>query len=85
MSSRPMKVRQNVVDDAKALFESGDLNVEAQRAIFKRVTGTDCELTDEQVMIASMTEDDDENEFVHACRHIAMYGFEIMSDDEKTA
>jgi len=71
-----MKVRQEVVNDADALVSSGDLDLADQRAKFKNITGEDCTLTDEQVKIASMTEDDDDEEFVNACRHIAQYGFE---------
>lgn len=85
MSSRPMKICQSDIEEANALVESGNIDLTDARAVFKRVTGENCELTDEQVKIAYMaqTDGEDEDEFVRACRHIATYGFEIIPDDEQ--
>lgn len=80
-----MKISQQWMNEGKALVDSGDLNLSANRARYVSLTGKVSTLTDEQLMVACMAgepDGEDDSGFIKAVEDIEANGFEVTADSD---
>lgn len=73
-----LKISPDTIEQAKALVETGDLVPGGMATLYKVKTGKECPLQGDDLLVACMTDDDDNEEFVQRVNTIAKDGYEIV-------
>lgn len=80
-----LKIAQGVYDEAKALVAGGDIDLNERRRTYQTMRGRATSLDDDKLMVASMTEDNDDELFVAAVETIEAEGYDIVADEPVNA
>lgn len=75
-----LKISPDTLGEARALVERGDLYPNAMADLYKVKTGKPCPVEGDALLVACMTDDDDNEEFVQRVDKIAKDGYEIVGD-----
>lgn len=74
-----LKLSKSAFEEAKSLVESGDTDLGKLRGLYQRVTGQPTKLDDNALAVASMTEDDDDDERIARMKQLELEGYEITA------